>query len=77
MQENDKKSETVKQLNNNIVTLKAKLFESNRNLSEYQEKTEAEFEMEKRKLEENSHKIIEEKSKSNHLVEKSEKKSSM
>merc|ERR1712029_596609 len=37
--ENDKKSESIKQLNNTIVSLKSRLFEANRNLSEYQEKT--------------------------------------
>ena len=56
----EKKSESAKQLNNSIANLKLKLFESNRNLSEYQEKTELEFEMEKRKLEKDMKKSKEE-----------------
>ena len=58
--ENDKKSESIKQLNNTIVSLKSRLFEANRNLSEYQEKTESDFESEKKKLEKNMKKMKDE-----------------
>ena len=56
----EKRSESIKQLNSSIVNMKAKLFEANRSLSEYQEKTEAEFEMEKKRLEKSLKKTKEE-----------------
>ena len=59
-EENDKKGESVKQLNLSIVALKSKLLEVSRQLSELREKTETENDVEKRRMEKNMKKLKEE-----------------
>ena len=60
LEENCQKGDTVKQLNSSIVTLKSKLLEAGRQLSEFQDKTETENEIEKRKAEKTLKKLKEE-----------------
>ena len=64
LEENTKKGESVKQLNNSIISLKSKLLDAGRQLSEFQEKSETENEQEKRKMEKHLKKLKEDHSNS-------------